>query len=382
MEKLGFGMMRLPQLDENPEHIDQELLNRMVDSFMKNGFNYFDTAYPYHNGASEKAFKKALVDRYPRESFILADKLPIFFVHKDEDIEPIFNEQLERCGVDYFDYYMLHNLCTWNEYAITDADSFKFIREKKEEGKIRKIGFSFHDEPEYLEKILSQHPEVDFVQLQINYLDWEDKGVQARRCYEIAEKYEVPVIVMEPVRGGALADVPEEAEKLLKDYDDRTSVASYAIRFCAGLDNVIMVLAGVSDIDQMEDNIKTMINFKEINEEEQKLLDKVSNIIHSKITVPCTSCNYCLESCPKNIYISKYFELYNAEKQTEWKGFSQQLNYYITYIEKDQYGRASDCINCGLCIEQCPQHIDIPKFMKDVSDEFDPAADATNEFFS
>ncbi len=381
MNKLGFGLMRLPQLDDNPENIDQEQLEKMVDLYMENGYNYFDTAYPYHNGLSEVSLKKAVVERYPRDSFKIADKLPIFFIHEEKDMQHYFNEQLKRCGIEYFDYYMLHNVCSWNEYAFTKVDSFRFLKEKKEEGLVKKIGISLHDEPEYLEKILKQHPELDFVQLQINYLDWDDKAIRAKECYEIARKYEKPIIIMEPIRGGGLAKVPEEAEKLMKEYNSEVEPSSWALRFCAGLDDVFMVLCGMSTIDQMEENIASMKNFTKINSEEQEILNKVADIIHSSIEIPCTSCNYCLETCPQNIYISKYFELYNAEKQTKWQGFSQQLNMYLTYINKD-FGRASDCVECDVCIHQCPQRLDIPRYMKKVSEEFDAAADATDEIFS
>ena len=382
MKNMGFGLMRLPQYDDNPENIDQEQLNQMVDLFMENGYNYFDTAYPYHNGLSESAFKKAVVDRYPREDFIVADKLPIFFVHEEEDMEPLFQEQLKRTGLEYFDYYLLHNVCSWNEYAFTKVDSFGYLKRKKEAGKIKKLGISLHDEPEYLEKVLNKHPEIDFVQLQINYLDWEDKAIQAKKCYEVARKYDKEIIVMEPLRGGALAKLPPEAEKLVKDYNPNASPVDLALRFCAGLDGIFMVLGGMSNLEQMKQNINIFNNLTKISNEEQEILDKVSDIIHSVISIPCTSCNYCLETCPQNIYISKYFELYNAEKQTQWKGFSQQLNMYLTYIEKKEYGRASDCVDCEVCIHQCPQRLDIPKFMKLVSKEFDEAADKTNEFFS
>ncbi|MBR0472460.1 MAG: aldo/keto reductase [Methanosphaera sp.] len=381
MKKLGFGLMRLPQTDDNPENIDQEQLNQMVDIYMENGYNYFDTAYPYHNGLSETALKKAVVDRYPRESFKIADKLPIFFIHEEKDMQPYFEEQLERCGVEYFDYYMLHNVCSWNEYAFTKVDSFGFLKQKKKEGLVKQIGISLHDEPKYLEKILEQHPEIDFVQLQINYLDWEDKAIQAKKCYEIARKYNKPIIVMEPIRGGGLAKIPEEAEKLMKEYNPETKPSSWALRFCAGLQDVVMVLCGMNNIEQMKENIESMNDYQPINKEEQEILEKVADIIHSAIEIPCTSCNYCLETCPQNIYISKYFELYNAEKQTKWQGFSQQVNLYLTYIEKN-YGRARDCVECDVCIHQCPQRLDIPGYMKKVSEEFDDAADATNEIFS
>ncbi len=239
-----------------------------------------------------------------------------------------------------------------------------------------------HDNSEYLEKILKEHPEIDFIQLQLNYLDWEDNGVEARKCYELSKKYEKPVVVMEPVKGGSLANVPPKAEELMKEYNSEASPASWALRFVAELDNVMMVLSGVSNQEQLDDNLETFNNLKPINNEEREIINKVTDIIHSAIAIPCTSCDYCINSCPENIYISKYFELYNTEKQTEWKGFSQQLNYYLSYITRDEYGRASDCIECGACVEQCPQHLDIPKYMKEVSEEFDPAADATNEIFS
>ena len=239
MKKMGFGMMRLPLTDENDlKSINQEEVNKMADIFMENGFNYFDTAYPYHDGLSEVALKKAVVERYPRESFVIADKLPLFLITKEEQLEQIFNQQLERCGVDYFDYYLLHNVSGFSEAGFIDVDSFSFVKKLKEDGKIKKMGLSTHANAEYLDNILKKHPEIEFVQLQVNYLDWENDGVESRKCVEVAKKYNLPVIVMEPLKGGFLANIPPEAEKIMKEYNPDASAVSWALRYVASMDEV------------------------------------------------------------------------------------------------------------------------------------------------
>ncbi|MDO5852363.1 MAG: aldo/keto reductase [Methanobacteriaceae archaeon] len=365
--------MRLPLKNkEDQESVDQEEVNKMVKTFMDNEYTYFDTAYPYHNGLSEKSLKKALVDKYPRDSFQLADKLPLFFITKEEQMESMFNEQLERCGVDYFDYYMLHNVSKWTEKAFTDIDSFKFILDKKAEGKIKHAGISYHDDAKFLENILKKHAnDIDFIQLQINYIDWENDGIQAKECYELSCKYEIPVIVMEPLKGGSLVDIPKEAEKLFKEYNSERSNAGWALNYCQNLDNVFMVLSGVSNNEHVIDNIKNTNDFKKLTPKEYEIIDKVKNIINSSIAVTCTECGYCLETCPKNILISKFFALYNTEKRMPANGFSPQEVYYNTLTLKEENGKASDCIECNLCVEHCPQHLDIPKYLKDVTQLFE-----------
>lgn len=368
MKNFGFGSMRLPLLNpEDPTSVDLDTLCSMVDLFLESGFTYFDTAYMYHKYVSEVMIRKALVERHPRESYILADKLPLSHLKQEEDMEHFFNEQLEKCGVEYFDYYLLHNM-TRSFYPTAERlGAFDFAKQKKAEGKARKIGFSFHADAELLEQILKLHSEMEFVQLQLNYIDWESPNIQSRECYEICRRYGKEVIVMEPVKGGTLAAVPKAAEEKMKAYAPDRSAASWAVRFAASQEGVIMVLSGMSAMDQLVDNISYMQNFKPLNEEEKGIIRDVTAIINSSIAIPCTSCQYCVEGCPSRIPIPRYFALYN-----QYRIFGEKSNskpYYQNYT--GSHGKADDCISCHKCETICPQHLPIADYMKDVSGIFD-----------
>ena len=371
MAKLGMGLMRLPLLDENDfTSIDYEQVNQMVDKFIDAGFDHFDTAYVYHEGVGEDAFKRCVVERYPRESFKIATKLPLFVITEESQLEPLFAEQLKNCGVEYFDYYMLHNVSGFTETAWKNVDLYSFIQRKKEEGYINHIGLSTHGDAEFLEEILSEHPELEFVLLQINYLDWEDEAIESRKCLEVARKYDKQVMIMEPYKGGFLADVPEEAEKLMKDYNPDRSVVSWAMRFVANLDACV-VLTGASNLEQLENNIFEIKNADPLNDEEYEILGKVSEIINSNITVDCTKCRYCVGSCSEGIDIAKLFDLYNKEKILNDTGWTQLGNAYLNYSKLPDVGIASDCTECESCLEECPQKINIPEVLKDVAKTFE-----------
>lgn len=370
-KKLGFGLMRLPLLDANDGgSIDIEQTKKMVDLFIERGFTYFDTAWMYCDFKSESATKEVLVDRYPRDKYTLATKLHAGFIKTKEDRDKIFNEQLRKTGVEYFDYYLLHDIGTHHYEIYEKLDCFTWLKDKKEKGLVKNIGFSFHDNAELLDKILTAHPEIEFVQLQINYLDWDSEGVQSRKCYEVATKHNKPVIVMEPVKGGTLAKVPSSVEDIFKDYNKKASIPSWAIRFAASLDNVMMVLSGMSNMEQILDNTEYMINFEKLNDKERELIDQAVDLINSNITVACTGCSYCTDGCPMNIAIPKYFSLYNADKQEiKEKDWTPQGEYYKNLTKT--FGKASDCVECGQCEGVCPQHLHIIDRLKDVAEYFE-----------
>lgn len=364
-KKLGFGLMRLPQLDPaNYAGVDVEAFKKMVDVFMAAGFTYYDTAYGYHEGNSETAFREAVVKRYPREAFTITDKMPVYNKPTKEGLYDIFNEQLERCGVDYFDYYWIHCVDSAIIGHTEEVDAFGFIQKMKEEGKIKHTGFSFHDTAECLDEILTRHHEVEYVQLQLNYLDWEDGDVQSRLCYETAVKHGKKVIVMEPVRGGDLARLPQPAEEIIKAYDPAPSNASWALRFAASLPDVVMVLSGMTEMSHVTDNVDVMSNFVPLTEDDKAMLARVADLIHAGDRIACTACRYCTAGCPMEISIPDYFALYNEAVLLSRRKRGDLRAQYKALGESG--GKATECLACGACAERCPQHIDIPRRLVDV----------------
>ncbi|MDO5541303.1 MAG: aldo/keto reductase [Eubacteriales bacterium] len=367
-KKLGFGLMRLPLLDDtDAASIDIETTKKMVDAFIERGFTYFDTAWMYCGFKSENAVKEVLTDRYPRDSYTLATKLHAGFIKTEEDCDKVFEEQRKKTGAEFFDYYLLHDMRQEHYKIYNELDCFNWIAKKKEQGLVRHIGFSFHDSAQFLDKVLTEHPEMEFVQLQLNYLDWESEAVQSRKCYEVAVKHGKPVIVMEPVKGGTLAQVPENVEQLFKNYHPDMSVPSWAIRFAASLDNVKIVLSGMSNMQQLEDNTGYMSELVPLNAREQELVRSAGDMINGNITIPCTGCSYCTDGCPMNIAIPKYFALYNEDRQEDKEQISKAEDY--DRITAD-FGKAGDCVECGQCEDVCPQHLPVIKYLKDVALHF------------
>lgn len=357
--KLGFGLMRLPKLEDGSIDIEQtaEMANRFLDA----GGTYFDTAYVYDNGESEEAFRKAVVERHARESFTVCTKLNAWMqCHDEESAKQQFYTSLERTGAGYFDYYLLHALQRNNYKKYDEYHIWDFVKEQKAKGLIKYYGFSFHADPALLEELLIAHPDVDFVQLQINYADWENPGVASRECYEIARKHGKSITIMEPVKGGALADPMESVRNIFQSADSNASMASWAIRYAASLDGIITVLSGMSNLVQMDDNLSYMRDFKPLNDAEQQLIQRVQEELTKDCSIKCTACHYCVDGCPMNIAIPEIFAVKNAEElQKSWDGGKQTYE-----IATQNKGKASECIECGQCEGACPQHLPIIELLK------------------
>ena len=361
-KNFGFGFMRLPMKDNE---VDYEETIQMVDAFMENGFNYFDTAHGYLGGKSEIALRECLVKRYPRDTYIIANKLTSNYFEKEEDILPCFNAQLEACGVEYFDFYLMHaqNADLFERYKSCNAYETAFAL--KEQGRVKNVGLSFHDKAEVLDRILTEYPQIDVVQIQFNYADYDDPGVESKKCYEVCVKHDKPVIVMEPVKGGNLVNLPESAQSVFDELKGGSN-ASYALRFAASYENVMMVLSGMSNMEQMEDNISFMKDFKPLTEKEFEAVWKVCDIFKTQDLIACTFCKYCVDGCPMSISIPDLFSDMNCIRR--YVGWNGEWHYNMHTAGK---GKASDCIECGLCEETCPQHLPIRKLLSDVKEVFE-----------
>ena len=365
MPKLGFGLMRLPEKDGA---INYDEVCKMVDKYMSAGLNYFDTAYVYHGGRSEVAARECVVKRYPRDSFYLATKLPAWELKTEEDRDRIFDIQRERAGVDYFDYYLLHSIEEGGNYNTYERlNCFEWGVKKREEGKIKHFGFSFHGSPALLEKLLDDHPEVEFVQIQLNYADWDNPVIASGKLYEILHERNIPIIVMEPVKGGTLASPVPEIIGLFNADRPGASAASWALRFVGSLPGVMTILSGMSNEAQMTDNISTFTAFEPLSEKEKEVIEKAKDIMLGKPTIGCTSCRYCCDGCPQGIKIPDVFSLVNAVRVygNDWRA----KNFYNSHIAP--VSRAGDCIACGQCEGVCPQHLPIIELLKAASEQFD-----------
>lgn len=362
--KFGFGFLRLPHTDPNdPKSVDVETVKNMVDLFLEKGFRYFDTAYTYLQGKSEETLRKVLVERYPRDSFMIATKLPCGMLKKGKTAAEIFEEQRKRCGVEYFDVYLLHGLDAEDAVYAEEQGCFDFLQEQKKNGKVRYTGFSFHDTADALDGILTRHPEIDVVQIQMNYLDWDNPIIQSGLCYDVCRKHGKPIIVMEPVKGGTLASIPTEAAALF----DGEMPAHRAIRFASSQEGVALVLSGMSTLEQVAENTAFMSCFVPLTQKETDVLRDVSKIIRSAVAIPCTGCAYCVETCPKGIPIPQYFSLYNERERDGW-----QVDTEGRYGKMQEiFPPAEVCIGCGSCEKACPQKLPIPQYMKDVSQVYD-----------
>lgn len=365
--KLGFGCMRLPLTDPNDQtSIDLDQFKAMVDTFMEAGGTYFDTAYVYHEGTSEIAVREALVKRYPRDSFTIATKCLAWAQPDAESAKACLDTSLERLGVDYVDFYLLHNVGGVRTKKFDEYGMWEWAQQKKDEGIIKHLGFSMHDGADTLEALLTEHPNMDFVQLQVNYLDWEDPVVEARKCMEVAEKHGVPVVIMEPARGGRLANLPERGKQILKTAEPDLSEVSWAYRFCYFLPNVVSVLSGMSTLDQVKENVAEWKTAKPLSDADKKVVEQALEALRSVGMIDCTNCRYCAKDCPAGVKIPEIMSLMNLEKMTEDRAFVKGL---YDWQAKDGY--ASQCTQCGNCEEMCPQGINIIELLEEAADAYE-----------
>ncbi len=357
-KNFGFGCMRFPKIGDE---IDVEAVKQMVDTFLAEGFNYFDTARPYHGGKSELVLKEALTSRYPRESYILTNKLSGFCFETEEEILPLFQSQLENCGVDYFDFYLIHANSAERHEKYTRTRSYEIVKELKEQGKIRHIGMSFHDTADVLDRILTERPEIEVVQLQFNYVDFEDPKVQSKACWEVCRKHGKPVLVMEPVKGGSLVNLPAKALEMMEN-----SPASYAIRFAAGFEGIFMVLSGMSNLEQMRDNLAFMANYQPLSADEVALVEQVRTLYQAQHRIPCTACRYCTDGCPAGIPIPDLVACLNDKRNEKEPEIAAAADSKYAAFEV----KADACVECGQCENECPQHLQIRELLKGVTAAF------------